>query len=66
VLRAVSHDEAWHIDWIRRKACALAAQRGGVRRVDEALRRYREIDRAVTQELAEVEHSLLHGGVASF
>jgi len=58
VLRAVTRDEVWHVDWIRRKARELAAREGGVGRVDEALRRYREVDRAVMAELAEVEQAL--------
>jgi ferritin-like protein len=58
VLRAVTQDEVWHVDWIRRKARELAAREGRAGRVDEALRRYREVDRAVMEELAEVEHAL--------
>jgi bacterioferritin (cytochrome b1) len=58
VLRAVSQDEVWHVDWIRRKARELAARDGGAARVDDALRRYREVDRAVMAELAEVEEAL--------
>jgi len=62
VLRAVTRDEVWHVDWIRRKARELAARDGRVGRVDEALRRYREVDRAVMAELAEVEHALAGPG----
>jgi bacterioferritin (cytochrome b1) len=58
VLRAVTQDEVWHVDWIRRKARQLAARDGQAARVDEALRRYREVDRAVMAELAEVEEAL--------
>ena len=58
VLRAVTQDEVWHVDWIRRKARELAARDGGVARVNDALRRYREVDRAVMAELAEVEEAL--------
>lgn len=61
VLRAVTHDEAWHVDWIRRKARELARRDGGSGRVDEALRRYRQVDRAVMEELAEVEQALTGG-----
>ncbi|HYB11928.1 MAG TPA: ferritin-like domain-containing protein [Myxococcota bacterium] len=63
VLRAVSKDEVWHVDWIRSKARELAVREGGVGRVDDALRRYREVDRAVMAELAEVEQSLVDGPV---
>jgi hypothetical protein len=54
----VTQDEAWHVDWIRRKACELAARQGARSRVDDALRRYREVDRSVMAELAEVEQAL--------
>jgi ferritin-like protein len=59
VLRAVTQDEVWHVDWIRRKARELAAREGRVERVDQALRRYREVDRAVMAELAQVEDGLI-------
>ncbi|MEN8161588.1 MAG: ferritin-like domain-containing protein, partial [Myxococcota bacterium] len=39
VLRAVSKDEGWHIDWIRKKARELAASHGEPERFDEALAR---------------------------
>jgi bacterioferritin (cytochrome b1) len=58
VLRAVTKDEVWHVDWIRRKARELEERGGVVGRLDEALRRYREVDRAVMAELAEVEQAL--------
>jgi bacterioferritin (cytochrome b1) len=64
VLRAVTHDETWHVDWIRRKARELAARNGEPGRVDDALRRYREIDRSVMAELAQVEEALA-GGLGS-
>ncbi len=58
VLRAVTKDEVWHVDWIRREARELE-ERGGVGRLEQALRRYREVDRAVIAELAEVEQALV-------
>jgi bacterioferritin (cytochrome b1) len=61
VLRTVTHDETWHVDWIRRKARELAARGGEPGRVDDALRRYREVDRSVMAELAQVEASLAGG-----
>jgi rubrerythrin len=64
VLRAVTQDETWHVDWIRRKARELAAREGRRSRVDEALRRYREVDRCVMAELAQVEQALAGEPVA--
>ncbi len=64
VLHAVSKDEVWHVDWIRRKAREIAAREGAPSRADEALRRYREVDRAVMAELAEVEEALTAGSAA--
>lgn len=58
VLRAVTQDEVWHVDWIRRKARELDQREGALGRLDEALRRYREVDRAVMAELAVVEQGL--------
>jgi bacterioferritin (cytochrome b1) len=58
VLRAVTQDEVWHVDWIRRKARELDERRGALGRLDAALRRYREVDRVVIAELAAVEHAL--------
>jgi rubrerythrin len=55
VLEAVSKDEGWHLDWIRRKARELAQEAGEPERANEAIRKYREIDRAVMTELEEME-----------
>ena len=55
VLRAVSKDEGWHIDWIRRKARALATEGGEPGRFERALARYRAIDREVWAELEQLE-----------
>jgi demethoxyubiquinone hydroxylase (CLK1/Coq7/Cat5 family) len=55
ILRAVSKDEGWHIDWIRRKARELAEAEGQPARFDEAVARYRAIDREVWAELLELE-----------
>jgi bacterioferritin (cytochrome b1) len=62
VLRAVSKDEGWHIDWIRRKGRELAAASGTPERFDAALERFREIDREVWAELEAFERTL---GLAS-
>lgn len=59
VLRAVTEDEAWHIDWIRRKGRELAARSDDPQRMDRALQRFRGIDREVMQELESYEASLL-------
>jgi rubrerythrin len=55
ILRAVSKDEGWHIDWIRRKARELAEAEGAPERFDEALARYRAIDKEVWAEMEELE-----------
>ena len=51
VLRSVSKDEGWHIDWVRDKGRQIATEEGTPERFDEALERYREIDREVWAEL---------------
>jgi len=58
VLEAVTKDEGWHIDWIRRKAREMAEKEGDPERVDRAIKRYREIDREVMEELDEKERML--------
>ena len=58
VLRAVSKDEGWHIDWIRKKGRELAAADETPGRFDAALERFREIDREVWAELEAFERSL--------
>ena len=55
VLRAVSKDEGWHIDWVRQKGRDLAAEQGEPERFDAALERYRAIDAEVWEEMKEVE-----------
>ncbi len=55
VLRTVSRDEGWHIEWVRRKGRELARRRGQAHRFEEALERYRRIDREVMSELEELE-----------
>jgi ferritin-like protein len=55
VLRAVSKDEGWHIDWIRRKAREIAAAEGEPERFDRAVERFRAIDREVWAEMEALE-----------
>lgn len=57
VLRAVTRDEGWHIDWVRRKGRELAAAEGEPERFDRAIARFREIDRQVWAELEALEQS---------
>jgi hypothetical protein len=58
VLEAVTKDEPWHLDWIRRKAREMAEAAGDPERVDRALERYREIDRQVVEDLKDFERRL--------
>lgn len=58
VLRAVTKDEGWHIDWIRQKAREIAEKRGDPERFDRALEKFRAIDREVMAELDEKERAL--------
>jgi rubrerythrin len=55
VLRAVSKDEGWHIDWIRRKAREIAEEEGAPERFEQAVARFGAIDREVWAELEELE-----------
>ncbi len=55
VLRAVSKDEGWHIDWVRKKGRDIASEQGTPDRFDEALKRFRAIDEEVWAELEEIE-----------
>jgi len=57
VLREVSKDEKWHIAWIKGKLEEMAAAGGGVERMNEALERYRAIDRQVYGELLAKERA---------
>ena len=61
VLREVTKDEKWHIAWIKGKLEEIAAAEGGadggVARMNDALERYREIDRQVYAELLAKERA---------
>ena len=61
VLKSVTQDEAWHIDWIRKLGREMSAQRGVEKRFDEAIARYREVDRQVVAHLEAAEQELSGG-----
>ena len=58
VLRLVSKDEGWHLDWMRKKGRELAQKAGEPERFDEAIRRFRKIDEEVMADIDELERSL--------
>ena len=55
LLHAVSKDEGWHIDWIRKKAREVAEEQGTPERYEELLAQYRDVDREVMEEIEEAE-----------
>ncbi len=59
VLEAVSKDEGWHIDWIRKKAREFAVEAGDPEWMDRAVARYRAIDREVMEELEAYERQVM-------
>ena len=59
VLKAVTEDETWHLSWIERKMREIAREDGDEARADEALARYRAIDREVYATLAADEAQLM-------
>jgi bacterioferritin (cytochrome b1) len=59
VLRSVTKDEGWHIDWVRKKARELAARDGEPELFDRLLEKYRQIDREVMDEIEELERQLV-------
>ncbi|MFN8628139.1 MAG: ferritin-like domain-containing protein [Candidatus Binatia bacterium] len=61
VLREVTKDEKWHIAWIKAKMEELAAGAGGASRAEEALERFREVDRQVYAELLAKERAAFGG-----
>jgi len=58
VLKQVTRDEGWHLDWMRRKGRELARKAGQAERFDASVKRFREIDRQVMEELDDLERSL--------
>ena len=61
VLRSVTSDEAWHIDWIRTYGRDLAEQRGKRGRFDEAITKYRKIDAEVVAHLEAADREAIGG-----
>lgn len=59
VLKAVTEDETWHLSWIERQMREIAREQGKPERVDQALERYRAIDREVYATLAADEAELM-------
>lgn len=59
VLKAVTEDENWHLSWIEKKLRDIARDMGDEKRADEALERYRAIDREVYATLAADEAQLM-------
>lgn len=61
VLKSVTADEGWHIDWIRTYGRRLADERGQRGRFDEAIAKYRRIDAEVVALLESAERDALGG-----
>jgi bacterioferritin (cytochrome b1) len=61
VLKAVTEDETWHLSWIERQMREFAREQGKPERADQALERYRAIDREVYATLAADEALLMQG-----
>jgi bacterioferritin (cytochrome b1) len=59
VLKAVTEDETWHLAWIERQMHEIARRQGTPERADQALERYRAIDREVYATLAADEAFLM-------
>lgn len=55
LLRQLSADEVWHLDWVRRRLREFADE-VGEDAVDDTVRRFRTADAAVTADLAALEH----------
>jgi len=59
VLKAVTKDESWHLSWIEKELRDIAKAEGKEEAADEALERYRAIDREVFATLAADEAALM-------
>ncbi len=59
VLKAVTEDESWHLSWIEKKMREIAREEGCEAKADEALERYRAIEREVYATLAADEVELM-------
>jgi rubrerythrin len=55
VLEAVTKDEGWHIDWVRRKGREYAEREGDPAWMERSIERFRAIDREVKAELQALE-----------
>lgn len=59
VLKGVTEDESWHLSWIEKKMREIAREEGSEAKADEALERYRAIEREVYATLAADEAELI-------
>jgi bacterioferritin (cytochrome b1) len=59
VLKSVTADESWHLAWIEGLMRDIAREEGREAHADEALERYRKIDREVWAGLASLEADLM-------
>src|SRR6202162_258903 len=59
VLKAVTEDETWHLSWIEKKMREIAKEDASEAKADEALDRYRSIEREVYATLAADEVELM-------
>jgi len=59
VLKAVTEDESWHLTWIEKKMREIAREEGSEAKADDALERYRAIEREVYATLAADEVELM-------
>jgi bacterioferritin (cytochrome b1) len=58
VLKSVTKDEGWHVDWIRKKAREIGDVRGEPERFEKSIERFRLIDKEVTADLDAKEREL--------
>jgi bacterioferritin (cytochrome b1) len=59
ILKAVTEDESWHLSWIERQMREIAREQGNPQRAEQALEKYRAIDREVYATLAADEELLM-------
>jgi len=64
LLRAISADEVWHLQWVHRRLQAFVAEVGAAH-VEATLGRYRAADAAVTADLAALEREVLGFALAA-
>lgn len=58
ILKEVTKDEGWHVDWIRSKARQIGEERGEPDRFEKSLDRFRLIDLEVIADLNAKERAL--------